>query len=315
MNRPRVSIIVVSYNTREMTLECLRSIVRETRQSHEIIVVDNCSSDGSADAIAAEFPDVNLHRPEKNLGFARANNFAAERARGDYVLLLNPDTVVLDRAIDQLVSFADANPASRIWGGRTLYGDRSLNPSSCWGRMTLWSLISSSIGLSAMFASSEFFNSECYGGWQRDTVRQVDIVTGCLLLIPRQFWNELHGFNPVYFMYGEEADLCLRARRLGARPLMTPAATIIHYGSASDTNRADKVVAIRRAQMTLLRHHWPPMRRRLGQAIVVLAPFIRAVCYSIAAQVSRKKGTIERAKAWSEVWVRRSQWVSGYDSV
>src|SRR5688572_24667662 len=119
--RPRVSILVISYNTREMTLDCLRSIAHETREPHELIVVDNSSSDGSADAIAAQFPDVRLRRPEKNLGFARANNVASTEARGDYLLLLNPDTVVLDRAIDRLVAFADANPDAGIWGGRTLY--------------------------------------------------------------------------------------------------------------------------------------------------------------------------------------------------
>src|SRR5689334_3297229 len=235
--RPRVSIIIVSYNTREMTLECLRSIVRETQEAFEIIVVDNRSTDGSADAIAAEFPHIDLRRPDKNLGFARANNVAALEAQGDFILLLNPDTVVLDRAIDRLLAFADANPSAGIWGGRTLYGDRTLNPSSCWGRMTLWSLCCSSIGLTAAMKSHEFFNPEGYGAWQRDSVRQVDIVTGCLLLIRRTLWQELRGFDPTYFMYGEEADLCLRAAKRGARPMLTPEATIIHYGSASDTYR------------------------------------------------------------------------------
>ncbi|MEL6103970.1 MAG: glycosyltransferase family 2 protein, partial [Pseudomonadota bacterium] len=138
---PTVSVVVVSYNTKEMTLECLRSVCRETSVPYQLIVVDNASTDGSPDAIAQEFPDVDFLREPENFGFALANNKAiTEYARGEYVLLLNPDTVVLDGAIDKVVAFARANPMARIWGGRTLFGDRSLNPTSCWRRLTLWNV-------------------------------------------------------------------------------------------------------------------------------------------------------------------------------
>ena len=183
------------------------------------------------------------------------------------LLLLNPDTVVLDQAIDRLLEFAEAEPRAGIWGGRTLFADGSLNPTSCWGKMTLWSLITMAIGLKVLFPNSEFFNSEGYGRWKRDTIRHVDIVTGCLLLIRRQMWNQLGGFKPEYFMYGEEADLCLRARKLGARPMITPQSTIVHYGSASDTYRPGKVARVLAARITLVRHHWGPIRRRIAEAI------------------------------------------------
>ena len=101
--QPAVSIIVVSYNTREMTLDCLRSVFAETRTPFELIVVDNASPDGSAEAIAAAFPDIRLIASRENLGFAPANNMAVREARADLVLLLNPDTVVLDGAIDRLI--------------------------------------------------------------------------------------------------------------------------------------------------------------------------------------------------------------------
>ena len=109
----------ISYNTKAMTLDCLRSLQAETRVPHEVIVVDNASPDRSADAIAAAFPEYRLIASPDNLGFAKGNNVAAEEAVGDYILLLNPDTVVLDQAIDRLVAFADANPRAGIWGGRT----------------------------------------------------------------------------------------------------------------------------------------------------------------------------------------------------
>ena len=122
-----------------MTLECLRSIIRETkRATFEIILVDNNSGDGIAAAVAQELPTVRIIALTENIGFARANNVAAANATGTYLLLLNPDTIVLDNAIDQLVDFARARPNAGIWGGRTLYGDRTLNPTSCWRRMTLF---------------------------------------------------------------------------------------------------------------------------------------------------------------------------------
>ena len=104
-----------------MTLAAIRSVYEQSVDARfEIIVVDNASKDGSADAIAAEFPQVSLIRSKENLGFGRATNLAATHARGDLLLLLNPDTVVLDHAIDKLVKFARNNPNARIWGGRTV---------------------------------------------------------------------------------------------------------------------------------------------------------------------------------------------------
>jgi GT2 family glycosyltransferase len=310
-SRPDISIIVVSYNTREMTLACLRSIGEQTRDTpYELIVVDNDSSDGSAEAIAAELPDVQLIRLAQNIGFARANNLAADRARGERLLLLNPDTVVIDRAIDRLVAFADARPGAKIWGGRTLFGDRTLNPTSCWGRMTVWNLFCRATGLTALFPRSEFFNSETYGDWQRDSVREVDIVTGCLLLIAKRLWDELDGFRSHYFMYGEEADLCLRASAKGASPALTPEATIIHHGSASDSG--SKAVSVAAARVTLIREHWAPVERRLGIALSWASALTHHVGYSLAAMVLSRPSIKAQADLHREVWLERSRWLPGY---
>jgi GT2 family glycosyltransferase len=310
---PRLSILICSFNTREMTLECVRSVRRETKVvSYEIIVIDNQSSDGSADAIEAEFPDVRLIRAEGNLGFARANNVAATHAKGELLLLLNPDTVVIDGAIDRLVSFADSQPQAKIWGGRTLFGDRTLNPASCWACMSLWTLFCSTLGLTVIFPNSEIFNHECYGRWKRDRVRKVDIVTGCLLLIPTRFWLDIGGFDPKYFMYGEEADLCIRARARGARPMVTPQATIIHYGSASDPIQAVKRIGVLKAKLTLIRQHWPPLRRWLGELLFILSAVMRFLAYSLMARFRGGEKTRKRAELWREVWRQRRLWLSGY---
>jgi len=264
---PKLSIIIISYNTAEMTLDCLRSVAAETKVSHEVIVLDNASPDHSADAIAKAYPDVVLMAESDNHGFAKGNNIAIrEKARGDYVLLLNPDTVVLDGAIDKLMAFAEAQPDAKIWGGRTLYGDRSLNATNCWRQMTLWSLTSQVLGLSSLFRKSGLFNPEGYGAWQRDSEREVDIVTGCFLLMKKDFWEALQGFDPTFVMYGEEADLCLRARALGARPRITPEAEIIHYVGASETAHARKLIRVITPKTTPPRRTLPAWQRPIAPA-------------------------------------------------
>ena len=305
----KVSILIVSYNTREMTLACLRSIFAETQStSFELTVVDNESGDGSADAIAAEFPRVRLIRSERNLGFAAANNLATQDATGEYLLLLNPDTIVLRGAIDKLLAFAKAHPSNGIWGGRTLFADGSLNLASCWARPTPWSLFCLASGLTALFRGSRFFNPEAYGSWQRDTVREVDIVSGCFLLIRKDLWDRHGGFDPAFFMYGEEADLCLRARKSGVKPMITPEATIIHYGGASERVRSDKLVRLLHAKALLIRRHWDPGWVPFGLVSLMAWALIRAVAWSVLRILFRKTARSE-AEQWWSVWARRSQWL------
>ena len=304
---PLLSIIVVSYNTRDMTLACLASVMAETRAaSYELIVVDNASSDGSAEAIAALGDRVRFMALTENIGFARANNLAARKARGDFLLLLNPDTVVLDGAIDQLASFASANPAAGIWGGRTLFGDLTLDPTSVWARMTPWSMTTRALGLDHAFASSRLFNPEGYGGWARDSMRAVDIVTGCFLMIRAELWQRLDGFDRAFFMYGEEADICLRAAKLGARPLFTPTATIIHYGGASERTQAGKVEKLFRAKVTLMHRHWSAPARAFGKAMLMVWPVSRLAAATLLGRASQ-------AAMWREVWRHRATWLAGYD--
>jgi GT2 family glycosyltransferase len=310
--RPRVSVIVVSYNTREMTLDCLRSVAAETDPGlFELIVVDNASSDGSAAAIAA-LPGVALTALGENIGFAAANNLAAGLARGDYLLLLNPDTVVLDRGIERLLDFAECRPDAGIWGGQTRFADGALNPASCWGRMTLWSLLCSATGFSALFRRSALFNPEGYGGWGRDAEREVDIVSGCFFLIRRELWNALGGFDLRFFMYAEEADLCQRAAARGARPRMTPEARIIHYGGASEPVRAPKTVRLLRGKATLLHKHWRPLPRRIGLALFDAMVLSRLGGYGLAAALTGRAAYRGRRDEWREVWRARPLWRAGY---
>ena len=310
---PELSILIVSFNTRELTLECLRSVYKETRATpFELIVVDNASSDGSADTIRKEFPALRLITLDENIGFSRGNNLAAEHATGELLLLLNPDTVVLDGAIDALVHFASERPTCGIWGGRTLFADRSLNPGSCWRGMSLWTLFSRAVGLLSLMPQSPLFNAAGYGGWQRDSVRAVDTVSGCFLLIRRSLWEELEGFDPLFFMYGEEADLCLRARNRGAQPTITPDAEIIHYGGMSETVPADKIERLLRANVTLAEKHWGRLKLWTGRLLIRLLVVVRALGYGSAALLSGNLRYRQKAEIWQQVWTHRHNWLKGY---
>ncbi|MFG0257235.1 MAG: glycosyltransferase, partial [Phycisphaerales bacterium JB043] len=186
--------------------------------------------------------------------------------------------------------------------------DRSLNPSSCWRRQTLWNLFCRATGLTGLFRGSGVMNAEAYAGWKRDTERDVDIVSGCFFLMTRELWDRLEGFDESFFMYGEEADLCLRARALGARPRVTPHATIIHYGGASEQVRGEKLVRLFSAKVGLLRRHWHPGLVWYGVWMHKLWALSRMIALWVLAKAHPGRwGT--GAEAWKTVWARRRDWV------
>jgi len=254
--------------------------------------VDNNSPDGSAQAIAESFPQAELI------------------ARAEYLLLLNPDTVVLDRAVERLLEFAKERPDAGIWGGRTLYADRSLNATSCFMRQTPWSLALRGFGLSTAFKKWGLLDPEILPRWERNTEREVDIVTGCFFLIRKETWDALAGFSPEFFMYGEEADLCLRAReRLGLRPRITPEATIVHYGGAAEKVRAAKLVHLLRARAHLIRRHWPRALRWFGWWMLGQWCLVNSTVGWILGRFGRRRAG-EVGGVWREVWRRRREWLA-----
>lgn len=306
-----VSVLVVSYNTAELTVRCLESVLAEPAGVEiEIIVVDNASTDGSPDAIRDAFPAVRLIESATNLGFGRAVNLAASHAGGDYLLLLNPDAVVLDRAVAEILTFARRNPACGLYGGRTLRPDGSVDPSSCWGAPSLWSLACFGVGLSTMFHGSRIFDPESLGRWQRDSVREVGVVTGCLLLVSRGLFERLGGFDPRFFMYGEDTDLSMRARAAGYRPTIVPTAAIVHHVGASSSNWAAKHVLVLRGKTTLARKHWTGWRQRLCLAMIVLGVALRALA-DLGSGLARGRPRA-RASDWRALWRRRRDWWPGY---
>ena len=313
-----VTVVVVSYRTREITLECLRSFLAERGElSCDLVVVDNHSPDGSAEAIAELFGrieepglELTLHALEENLGFGAACNLGARDARGRYVLMLNPDTVTLRRGVERLVAFADRHPGARMWGGRTLHSNGTLNPASAWAQPTPWSSLACALGLSSLFPGSALANPEGYGGWRRDTVKEVEIVSGCFMLVEKALWNELGGFHPDFWMYGEDADLSLRARAAGAHPLIDPESEIIHIGGASEAARADQMVRLFSGKAQLYAKFSGAAAGWFEVRCLDLWALIRASVLTPFSWVSPSKRA--SAAAWRQIWRRRGEWRAAY---
>lgn len=297
-----ISIIIISYNTCDITLRAIQSVFDQTKTvNFEIIVFDNCSKDGSAEKIQDTFGNrLKLIKSEQNIGFAAGNNRATQFAKNNFLLLLNPDTIVLDNAIDNLVAFATECPRARIWGGRTLFEDFSLNKTSCWSKQSLWSLVCQSLGLNSIFRNSTLFNPEGIGSWNREGIREVDIVSGCFLLIKKDFWEMLDGFSEKYFMYGEEADLCLRAKKLGACPTVNSSATIVHMGGASETSRSEKLNKLIRSKNMLIDDHFGKSTRGIAKYLLNFWPVSRYFAHSILYRVGRKN-SFSKKEIWKEV--------------
>jgi len=295
MTAPLVAIVIVNYNTGDETIAAIRHVRATTRVAHEIVVVDNGSIDGSAAAIGEAFPDVVVVDAGGNVGFAAGVNLGARCSGAPWILLLNPDTEALPGAVDALVGFAQTHPEYGLYGGRTLRTDGSTDPSSCWGPMTTWSLFTFATGLSTIFKRSPLFDPESLGRWERDTVREVPIITGCLLLISRENWQRLGGMDERFFLYGEDADFSRRARDLGLRPVIVPDAVIIHTVGGSTSSSGLKMSMVMAGKATLLHTAWPPVRRTVGVALLQLGALLRS-----------------RSATWRTVWRRRRDWRAGY---
>lgn len=228
----KLSIIVVSWNTCDLLRNCLQSVERALISfpdgSVETLVVDNCSQDQSVSMARQEFPQVRVIENVENVGFARANNQAFRVASGDYVLLLNPDTVVDQDALRILVDFADAHPMVGIVGTRLLNPDGTLQP-SCYPFPTLsresWRLFH----LDRLVA----YGTYAMHYWPLDQSRPVDVVQGAALLLRRTAVDGAHLLDEDYFIYTEEVDLCRRVRQAGWQIHWLPQSKVIHYGGQS----------------------------------------------------------------------------------
>jgi len=272
-----VSVIIVNWNTRDILRDCLASIDAETKISHEVIVIDNASTDGSADMVAAEFPDIRLIANTDNKGFAGANNQGLAAARGAKVLLLNPDTIILDGAIDVMADWLDAHGDVGCVGCQVLE-DADTIQRTCFAETGPLNLALVEFGLQRLAPRHPFWGRPEYGDWDRDTLRDVDVVSGMFMLAPRQVLETVGPLDDAFFIYSEEADWCRRIRDAGWRCVFAPVAQIIHLDGGSKSTaqiRSKMYVQMQKSKMIYLSKHHGLSGVVLGRMIFVGSALMR----------------------------------------
>jgi GT2 family glycosyltransferase len=233
----KVSIIILCWNDLKVITDCIRSIYASTHSTEfEIIVSDNGSTDGSIEFIRREFPQVRLLENGVNLRFAKGNNVGIQASTGEYVLILNPDTIIHEGTLDKLVVYADRHPEGGAFGCRVLNTDGSYQ--ACIRPLpTIRSEWILALGLRSLGRVSDWFQPGEYEGWKGDTERTVGWLAGCFILIRADLLKRLGGFDEQFFYYYEDTDLCRRVWQAGYPILYTPDFTITHLGGQSTINR------------------------------------------------------------------------------
>jgi N-acetylglucosaminyl-diphospho-decaprenol L-rhamnosyltransferase len=250
-----LSIIIVSWNVRDLLRDCLCSVDQGRGGLNlEMIVVDGASSDGSPEMVKKEFPWVNLIPSAENLGFPRGNNLGIKESKGRYILLLNPDTVVLGDALPQMVRYLDRNLGVGGLGAQLLNPDRTIQ-SSRRRFPTFWTAIFESTWLQD-FAPASIMRRYYVQDLPEDEPVDVDWVTGACLMVPRRVIDHVGLLDEAYFMYSEELDWCRRIKEAGWRIVYLPQARIIHYiGKSSEQAVTERHINFQRAKLRYFRKH------------------------------------------------------------
>jgi GT2 family glycosyltransferase len=249
-----LSIVIVSYNTKKITENCIKSINRSLTGSkikYEIVIADNDSKDGSTEMLEKLAQDKANHviyfQTNSNLGFGRGNNFTVNKASGEYLLLLNSDTIVLNRAIEKLYNFYVANKNNvHFLGSKLLNYD-----------LTPQSSVAKFFTLPVVFASL-LLKGDYWGATRSspDKFCQVDWISGACILTTKAIFERLGGFDKNIFMYMEEVDLLYRAKKIGLNTFFYPESQIIHRGSASSNGKTFPILQVYKGFIFFYKQHY-----------------------------------------------------------
>lgn len=283
-----LSIVIVSWNTRDLLAACLTAVYAEPPDcSFEVWVVDNASADGSAEMVRQRFPQVCLLETGANLGFAGANNLAIRQSEGTYVLLLNPDTEVRPYALTALVKFMDEHPEAGGAGSRLLNADGTLQP-SCHPLPTL------SRELWRLFHLDTLYTFGVYKmhSWDVETPQRVDIVQGASFILRRAILERVGLLDDSYFMYSEEVDLCYRIHQAGWRLFWVPQSPVVHHGGQSTRQVAAKMfIELYRGKVHYFRKNRGARAATVYKGILFLAALPRLVLLIAGRLLPAERGT------------------------
>jgi GT2 family glycosyltransferase len=283
----QLSIIIVNWNTEELLRACLSSIrARGDRLSIEVIVVDNGSADGSCAMVQRDFPDVVLIANAQNRGFAAANNQAMAIAKGRYLLLLNSDTVVHDAVLERSVAYMDEHAEVGVMGCRVLNSDGTLQP-TCSQHPSLVNLMLLTSGLWKL-PWPPIFDRYQMRRWRRTEERDVEVVSGCYMLVRAAALREVGPLDESFFFFGEETDWCRRFRNAGWKIRFAPVGEITHHGGGSSRSLSfERDLMLSSAMVRLHLKHSGKLAAWGAWGIVLGFNLSRAVVWTVASLVSK----------------------------
>ena len=229
-----VSVIIVNWNVRDCLIRCLRSLFADTGGPPlEVFIVDNNSADGSVEAVHREFPNVTVIVNTENVGFARANNQGCRESTGEYVLLLNPDTVIIEDSLARMVRFMESQPDVGVSGPKLLNADRTIQYTCARALPLPRDALFAYTKLSSLFPRSRFFGRQLMGYWDHKDSRDVECLSGACLFIRRRTLQEVGGLDEGYPLYAEDTDWCYRVKQAGWRLHYYAEAQVTHIGRQS----------------------------------------------------------------------------------
>ncbi|MCW5934820.1 MAG: glycosyltransferase family 2 protein [Fimbriimonadia bacterium] len=265
MDAPVLALIVVSYNTRDLLETCLKSLTTEAI-SLQTIVVDNASSDGSAQQVREQFPEVTLIANPDNRGFGAACNQGLRAATARYALILNADIRAEPGALETLFHFMETHPDAAACGGKLLNPDGSIQP-SCAGDLTLWAVFCEQTLLAKLFPNTKLFGGYWRTWWDFNQTRAVEQLMGACLLLRRegsQTDAPFPLFDEDYFLYCEDTDLCWRLRQAGGVLYYVHDAVFIHHlGASGESARANMVIYYNRGKERFFRKFHSPLHAKV----------------------------------------------------
>lgn len=299
---PRVSVVIVNWNTRELTAQCV-STLKETLRDlpAEIIVVDNASADGSADYIAAHHPDVRLVRSTENLGFARGNNLGFKYARGEYLVLLNSDTIVLEGAVQRLVEYLDAHADVAAVGGQHLNGEGDFVPTGL-RFPTLWSDLSFAAGLNKFGPWVLKKSPQLARLWYVVETQDVDWLSNSFVAVRREVLDQVGPLPDEFFLYGEDIEWYWRMREAGLRVAYVHGAPIVHLENKSSNQlykNNDKHFRYLDAFHVFASRHRNPLVWRVGWVANALHWGALGVRWYLRGRLTKDEDALRRA-----LWLR-----------
>lgn len=274
----KLSIIVVNYNVKYFLEQCLHSVMKACEGlDTEVFVVDNDSVDNSVEMVKLKFPSVLLIENKSNLGFSKANNLAIQKSTGEYVLLLNPDTVVEEDTFRKIIAFMDAHPKAGGLGVKMLDGSGRFLPESKRGLPTPSAAFYKISGLAALFPKSKTFGSYHLGYLNKDETNEVEILAGAFMLVRKSVLDTIGLLDEAFFMYGEDIDLSYRITKAGYSNYYFPETRIIHYkGESTKKSSVNYVLVFYHAMIIFAKKHFSRQNAALFTFIIQFAIYIRA---------------------------------------